>query len=233
MTETTPQSQSPPVRVAVVDDHPMVLAGVASWLADTGAGRVDLVCAVQTWSELLFHPEFPADVVVLDLDLRDGIPAPTKISLLRTAGVAVVVMTAFGDSTNVAQCLAAGAQAFVDKSRGATDLTQAILTAAGDDPPLTPNEAAAIVQHEATRQVPALSGQERHALMLYASGLPLKSVARRMGVTFETAKCYVDRVREKYARAGRDARTKIELRERAVEDGLLSGAASPGLGLPT
>jgi DNA-binding NarL/FixJ family response regulator len=68
---------------------------------------------------------------------------------------------------------------------------------------------------------PALSPQERRALVLYASGLPMKSVARRLGISFETAKCYVDRVREKYERAGREARTKIELRQRAVEDGLL------------
>jgi DNA-binding NarL/FixJ family response regulator len=58
-------------------------------------------------------------------------------------------------------------------------------------------------------------------LILYASGLPMKSVARRLGVSFDTAKCYVDRVRDKYERTGREARTKIELRQRAEEDGLL------------
>jgi two-component system nitrate/nitrite response regulator NarL len=50
----------------------------------------------------------------------------------------------------------------------------------------------------------------------------MKSVARRLGVTPHTAKSYIDRVREKYNDVGREARTKIELRIRAVEDGFLS-----------
>jgi hypothetical protein len=49
----------------------------------------------------------------------------------------------------------------------------------------------------------------------------MKSVARRMNISVDTAKCYVDRVREKYAHAGREARTKIDLHRRALEDGLL------------
>jgi DNA-binding NarL/FixJ family response regulator len=219
-------SPAPAVRVAVVDDHPMVLAGIRAWLAQAGE-HLQVVCAVPSWSELLFHPGFPADVVVLDLDLKDGIPASSKISLLTTAGAAVIVISAFGDSTTVAQCLAAGARAFVDKGRGAAELTAAILGAAEGRRHLAPQEAAAIVQYEATGQTPALSRQERHVLTLYASGLPLKSVARRLGVTTETAKSYLDRVRDKYARAGRAARTKIELRERAVEDGLLADPPPP------
>jgi hypothetical protein len=47
----------------------------------------------------------------------------------------------------------------------------------------------------------------------------MKSVALRMGISEETAKQYLGRVREKYARAGRAAPTKMELYYRAVEDG--------------
>ncbi|GMA94387.1 hypothetical protein GCM10025881_12110 [Pseudolysinimonas kribbensis] len=42
-----------------------------------------------------------------------------------------------------------------------------------------------------------------------------------MGVQYETAKTYLRRVREKYARAGRPASKKAELVRRAAEDGLL------------
>ncbi|HEY6480741.1 MAG TPA: LuxR C-terminal-related transcriptional regulator [Streptosporangiaceae bacterium] len=68
---------------------------------------------------------------------------------------------------------------------------------------------------------PGRSPQEERALRLYATGMPMKSVARRMGLSEETVKQYVGRVREKYARAGRAAPTKIELYHRAVEDGYL------------
>ena len=68
---------------------------------------------------------------------------------------------------------------------------------------------------------PALSHQERRALQLYATGMPMKSVARKMTISDETVKQYLGRVREKYARAGRAAPTKLELYHRAVEDGHL------------
>jgi len=68
---------------------------------------------------------------------------------------------------------------------------------------------------------PVLSAQETRALQLYATGMPMKSVARRMCIREETAKQYVGRVREKYSRAGRAAPAKLDLYYRAVEDGHL------------
>jgi DNA-directed RNA polymerase specialized sigma24 family protein len=51
--------------------------------------------------------------------------------------------------------------------------------------------------------------------------MPMKSVARKMTISDETVKQYLGRVREKYARAGRAAPTKLDLYHRAVEDGHL------------
>jgi transposase len=67
---------------------------------------------------------------------------------------------------------------------------------------------------------------------LYATGMPMKSVARRMCISEETAKQYVGRVREKYSRAGRAAPTKLELYYRAVEDGHLPLTPNRGPPLP-
>jgi DNA-binding NarL/FixJ family response regulator len=68
---------------------------------------------------------------------------------------------------------------------------------------------------------PALSDQEKRAPQLYAAGLPLKSVARKMAISEETVKQYLRRVRSKYALAGRASPTKLALYYRAVEDGHL------------
>jgi two-component system, NarL family, nitrate/nitrite response regulator NarL len=58
-------------------------------------------------------------------------------------------------------------------------------------------------------------------LRLYATGMPIKPVARRLGISPETARQYVRSVREKYAEANRTAPTKLDLYHRAVEDGHL------------
>jgi predicted DNA-binding protein (UPF0251 family) len=70
--------------------------------------------------------------------------------------------------------------------------------------------------------VPNLSIQELSALRLYASGLKLDSVARRMNVSPATAKEYLDRVRAKYRQAHRAVHTKSDMRRVAVEDGFLA-----------
>jgi DNA-binding NarL/FixJ family response regulator len=69
---------------------------------------------------------------------------------------------------------------------------------------------------------PKLSEQELLALRLYACGLKLDSVARRMGVASSTAKQYIDRVRDKYAQSGQRVRTKAELYAIAVADGFIA-----------
>jgi DNA-binding NarL/FixJ family response regulator len=215
----------PKVRLAIIDDHQMVLTGLQAWLAQA-ASDVEVVIASTNWADLLAHPAFPVDVALLDLDLGDGISAPLKIATLRSAGVACVVISTFADPARVRACVSSGALGYVPKSEPAEEIIQAVEAAARGEGYMTTGLAALLVadrehQVDGPSPAPSLSPQETRALVLYASGLPMKSVAHKLGVSFETAKGYIDRVREKYARVGREARTKLELNRRAVEDGLL------------
>jgi len=72
-----------------------------------------------------------------------------------------------------------------------------------------------------------LTTRERQVLELYAVGLPAKSVARRLGVQIGTAKVYLKRIRAKYAALDRGAGTRVELYQRAIEDGFID---PPGVG---
>lgn len=207
------------VRVAVVDDHRMLLQSLASWLS-AASSQLRIVAACTSWGQLLTHPEHPADVVLLDLDLGDSLPLSVKVSALRSAGSAVVVVSTFADPARVRSAVEAGVHGYVPKSEDAAVLVRAVLDAAAGKRFLTPELAAALVSDPGTGR-PALSPQEARTLVLYASDVPLKSVARQLGVSYETAKSYLDRVREKYEAAGRTARTKMELHHRAVEDGWL------------
>ena len=68
---------------------------------------------------------------------------------------------------------------------------------------------------------PKLSAQERRVMALYGGGEPVKSVAYQLGISEETAKSYLKRIREKYRVAGIDVGTKVALRKRAIQDGIL------------
>ena len=80
-----------PIRLALVDDHRMLLGALTEWIRNA-ADDIAMVAAVTTWPELLTHPEFPVDVVLLDLDLKDNIPVALKISTLKTTGVKVILI---------------------------------------------------------------------------------------------------------------------------------------------
>ncbi|MFJ5775344.1 hypothetical protein [Streptomyces sp. NPDC093094] len=67
---------------------------------------------------------------------------------------------------------------------------------------------------------PRLAPKELGVLLDYASGMTLKSAARRAGITPNTAKDYLNRVKAKYRLAGRPAYTKTDLARRVREDGL-------------
>jgi DNA-binding NarL/FixJ family response regulator len=208
------------IEVAIVDDHRLMLDGLTTWLG-AEADDLDVTIAVTGFRELMRHPRFPVNVVLLDLDLGDDIPTSAKIVELSAAGVAVVVVSAFADPGRVRESIAAGALGYVPKSENAAEIVRAVRAAAQGEAHVTPALAAMLVADGPDDNMPALSPQERRALVLYASGLPLKSVARQLDISVETAKTYLTRVREKYAHAGREARTKIALHRRAVEDGLL------------
>lgn len=209
------------ISLAIVDDHRMLLGALTEWIRSATAD-IDTVAAVATWPELIAHPAFPMDVVLLDLDLKDNIPVSVKLATLKAAGVRTVVMSTYSDPNLVREALAAGALGYLVKSEDAETIVRAIRAA---------TEGASYISEEldiAIRQPPAgaaphLSAQERRVMALYGAGQPVKSVAYELGISEETAKSYLKRIREKYRLAGIDVGTKVALRLRAIEDGILVG----------
>ncbi len=70
---------------------------------------------------------------------------------------------------------------------------------------------------------PRLSQRERSVLVAYISGMTLDAVAERVGIRPSTAKTYLERVKAKYREIGRPAYTKLELAQRAHEEGSQTG----------
>lgn len=205
------------IDVAAVDDHPIVLESVARWVMSED-GDIRVVATATTVDALLAGPGRQASVVLLDLDLGDGTTVDRNVTAILEAGPAVLVLSASERPPMVRAAIHAGARGYALKTEQAAEIRAAIREiAAGGD--WISARLAYILATDDTADKPALSNQETRVLQLYATGLPMKSVALRMGISEETVKQYLGRVREKYARAGRAAPTKMELYHRAVEDG--------------
>ncbi len=210
------------IRVVILDDHALFHQALMSWLQAQGPG-IEVAYAGADVDRALMEAR-SCDVVLLDLDLgSDAPPLTALVSAFQEADCGVLIVSALGSPRAVRQGLAAGALGYMSKREDPEDLLSGIRAVASGEGFLTPEMAAILA--EAPQDVPNLSIQELSALRLYASGLKLDSVARRMHVSPATAKEYLDRVRAKYAQAHRDVRTKSDMRRAAVEDGFL---AEPG-----
>ena len=215
-----------PVTVAIIEDHPVVTEGVASWIQSDPGQRVRLVQTARDLTGLRAMPQPQADVVILDLELS-GELVTTQIPRLVAAGYRVVVFSGHSDPAIVMETLDNGAHAYVSKDEGRDHLVEAVLAAADDRPYVTRSQARAILADERPAR-PTLSQQERQALLLWFQGMSKESVGRRMSISENTVRQYISRARAKYAATGRTAPSKDALLARAIEDGVIKpGEVTP------
>lgn len=210
------------IRVALIDDHESVRLGLEAACAVGAAKQVvfsgSTVREYLRWRSATASPA--ADVVVLDLTLGDGATVTENVRSLVADGSPVLIHSVADRPAAVREALGGGAAGVISKSARTGDVVTAIETIARGEA-LENLEWAHAVDGDRAFADAQLSARERDVLRLYAAGLPLKSVAQRLGIAYSTAKENISRIRVKYVDVGRAAGTKIDLLHRAVEDGLV------------
>jgi DNA-binding NarL/FixJ family response regulator len=207
-----------PVTAFIVDDHPVVIEGVLSWIARDPRHRVRVIGTATAVAELAEAPS--ADVIVLDLELDGGLVVD-HIPGLAAAGRRVVAFSAHVDADLILTVIESGACAYITKHEGPEHLVETIVSVAQDRPYVSRSHAKGMLADTRPGR-PALSTQERQVLLLWFQGMSKASVGRRMSITENTVRQYIDRARIKYASLGRPAPTKDALLARAIEDGLIN-----------
>ncbi|HEV7951458.1 MAG TPA: response regulator transcription factor [Glaciihabitans sp.] len=203
------------VRVAVVDDHELVGIAVQNMIEAT-EGLV-FVRHAATVTELVKRMH-DADLVLLDLSLRDGTEPGHNVHRIREWGANVLVLTSGEDPYLVRNASRSEVLGIVRKSTPREALVQALLTAAQGDLVPTTEWASALDTDPLLAGAP-LTAREREVLGLYASGLGARGVAEQLFISENTVNDHLRRIRSVYHQLGRPAATKIELYQRSIEDG--------------
>lgn len=209
------------VRLAILDDHEVLLDSLSSWIS-ANAPDFDLVLSAHTWLQLVHSDNFPTELVFIDFQLKESVSIEARVRTCRAAGAKVIVLSSLDTREVRERALESGASAFISKAVPMREVMETARTVMGV-------EAGEDLQKDwrplpigATHQPrPKLSHGEEEAFKLYVSGLSTTEVAQKMNVQYETAKTYLRRVREKYAKANRPASKKADLIRRAAEDGYL------------
>jgi DNA-binding NarL/FixJ family response regulator len=136
------------------------------------------------------------NVALLDLEMpeMDGIEATRRIQA-QAPETRVVLFTSFSDRHRIMQALEAGAIGYLLKDADPDELHRGILAAARGESPLAPKAAAEVIAARTTAP-PAgdLSERERQVLVLAASGLANKQIARKLGISEKTVKGHLTRI---------------------------------------
>lgn len=199
-----PDSSPVVVRVVIVDDHPIVRAGLRATLAsepsvtvvgDVGSGSEGVALARQS------HP----DVVLMDLHLGgdlDGAVATRLLSELADPP-RVLVLTAYESEADILRAIEAGATGYLLKDADPADLVAAIRTAAAGETVLAPAVAGRLMSRVRAPQR-ALTQRETQILDMVSHGSANAAVAKALFITEATVKSHLVQV---FAKLGVDNRT--------------------------
>ncbi len=198
------------VRVAVVDDHPVVREGTAALLA-AQPGIVVTGTAGSLEEARTLLAETDADVVLLDIRLGTASGLTLLSPTVATAGQhrpAVIVLTAYDYPQYAEAALRMGAAGFVLKTAPMTELLSAIRRAAAGG-------LAFDVRPDAAQRI-RLSRRESQVIRLVAEGCSNDEVGTALGIGAKTVETHLARL---YERFGIGSRT--ELATRALREGWL------------
>lgn len=211
-----------PVRLLVVDDHQVVLEGLASMLASQ-SGRVVIEAATTTAEEALrLAAERQPDVVLLDVRLRGASGLDLCADLVRRhPGIKVVFFTVYDDEQYLFQALQAGASGYLLKQVSGPELVEHLhRVVEGEvavDPALAGRVALSAARLSKGEYWPGarlgLTQRESEVLGLMVRGLSNRAIAGTLVVGEETVKSHIRTLYRKLDVADRSQAVALALRE--------------------
>ena len=199
------------IRVLIVDDHAIVRRGLAALLATTSDIEV-VGQAADGATAVLLTAELRPDLVLMDLSMPgvDGVEATVNV-LAEHPDTHVLVLTSYSDQRWILGALEAGADGYLLKHAEPEVLLSGIREVMAGGSPLDPTAARTLVTSHRKGSAsprPKLSNREHEVLAMVGSGLPNKTIARRLGITERTVKAHLSNI---YQRLGVSDRTQAAL----------------------
>ncbi len=217
------ESSPHPIKIYLIDDHPIVREGFARAIEDEPDMQV--IGQAGTAGEALKDAALMTpDVALVDLNIpdRDGIEllCALRAQLPHTK---LLVLSGYDDEFRVAEALRAGAHGYLVKTSRLDEVIAGIRNVAVGGAPLSANIASAVVRAmrkpvgaEGSSGLESLTQRERQVLRLLAGGMSTRDTAARLTISPKTVETHRVRI---YAKLG--CKSAVELTRIAVRTGLI------------
>lgn len=203
-----------PIRILVVDDHPLLREGIESLVGK----QIDMtvVAEASTGKEAitLFRIHQP-DVTLMDIRMPDlsGVDAMTQI-LREFPEARCIVLSTYGGDVQILRALKAGARAYLLKAFLRKELLDTIRSVYAGRKRIPPEIAAQIADHAGEDY---LTEREIDVLQLIAAGNPNKLVANRLLITEDTVKAHVKSILSKLSANDRTHAVTIAIKRGIID----------------
>jgi DNA-binding NarL/FixJ family response regulator len=211
-----------PVRVMVVDDHPVWRDGVKSDLE--ASGRAVVVAEAADGGEAIERAiEVMPELVLMDLNLPTvrGVEAIRRI-VEQSPHVKVLVLSASGEEADVLEAVKVGASGYLLKSATAAELADAVTRVRAGEPVFSPSLAALVLgefrRMSAAATEPGLTARETEVLKLVAKGYTYREIGDKLFISVKTVQNHVQNILTKLQLSRR-----YELMRYAIQRGLDRG----------
>ena len=205
-----------PIRVLLVDDHPVVRAGIEGILnsqpdievVGEASDGIEAICLNQT---------LQPDVILMDLQMpkMDGVTAIKAIHE-QANPPHILVLTTYDTDADIAQAIQAGATGYLLKDTPREDFFAAVRQVAQGKSVLTPVVASRLMAHMRAPAEEQLSGREVEVLTLVSQGHSNKDIAKQLQISTATVKTHLIHI---YGKLGVSDRTAAVTT--ALEKGIL------------
>ena len=200
-------------RCLIVDEHPVVRAGVRAVLESNWRGaHIADAASVDDAAEALDGAQ--PDVVIVD-PWRAGMAVGDVVGRLQKEIKApIVVFTSDGGARLLSDALKAGVKGYVRKDSPSGDLIRAVEAARGGEFYVDPGLSSTIVLDEGDK---TLSARQREILQMLADGMQTDAVAEKLGLSTETVRTHTKRILAKLAASTRTQAVAIGIRHSMID----------------
>lgn len=210
------QSAEQPLRIVIVDDHPLFRHGVRT-LFSTMPG-FDVVGEAANGEEALALARTLApDVMLMDIRMpgTSGIETTRRITSAYP-NVRILILTMFEDDASVFTAMRSGAKGYVLKDADADELFRAIRSVANGEAIFSPGIASRMIEYFAMTKpaareeaFPELSAREREVLYLMTESVSNAAIAERLAISGKTVANYITNILNKLQVADRQEAVRL------------------------